>query len=309
MTDGVSISVEELLALRYQAKHLPLEQITKVKTSYIGGQASTLHGRGMDFAEVREYQPYYDDVRNIDWRVTARTGKPFTKLYQEERERPVFIVVDYGPSMFFGTRCCFKSVVAAKLASLFAWAATLHQDRVGGIIFSGKQAHEFQPRLGSKGVLPILKQLATQTTAKVATTATAGLNSTLTRLLRLTQSGSMVILISDFFHLDKSCESLMHKLAKYNDVINLQVYDVLEASPPPADYYTISNGKQFDSLNLHDKTLRRNYIDYFQQQHDQIRRISQNCAIPLLKFRTDDEVIHKLKRMLNTKQYAGEAYA
>ncbi len=131
-------------------------------TNRAGGYLSGFKGRGMDFEEVRAYQPG-DDVRLIDWRVTARTGKPFTKIFHEERERPVFIVVDLSATMFFGTKTAFKSVIAAKVAALIAWAAVKNGDRVGGIFYGGENCHELRPKSRNRGVLPFLKLLCEAT--------------------------------------------------------------------------------------------------------------------------------------------------
>jgi len=116
-------------------------------------------GRGIDFEETRIYQPG-DDIRTMDWRVTARTGKPHTKVYREERERPTFFLVDYNPSMFFGSKVAFKSVIAAKTAAILAWAAAREGNRVGGLVFSGNLLRTTPLKASSHGVLPLLKSLA-----------------------------------------------------------------------------------------------------------------------------------------------------
>ena len=125
-----------------------------------GGYVSPYRGRGMEFEEVRAYQPG-DDIRNMDWRVTARTGRPHTKLFREERERPVLFLVDLGPSMAFGTRVAFKSVVAARAAALLAWAARDNGDRIGGIVFAGKRHRELRPAARERGMLPFSRHWST----------------------------------------------------------------------------------------------------------------------------------------------------
>ena len=110
----------------------------------------------MEYDESRLYQPG-DDIRNIDWRVTARTGKPHTKLFREERERPVHVWVDLRAPMFFATRGKYKAVRAAELASLFAWTACQQGDRIGGIVFSDNSHHELKPQRGKSAVLRLIK--------------------------------------------------------------------------------------------------------------------------------------------------------
>ena len=129
---GVRLTVDELLALRRDALGLDLTSRYRVSSTLAGGYRSKFRGRGMDFDEVRTYQPG-DDIRNIDWRVTARTGKPHTKLFKEERERPVFLLIDQSKHLFFGSRNALKSVVAARAASLLVWASINAGSRIGGI--------------------------------------------------------------------------------------------------------------------------------------------------------------------------------
>ncbi|MBY0274525.1 DUF58 domain-containing protein, partial [Candidatus Binatia bacterium] len=130
---GIVASVAELVALRSDAARLDASPRGRVRTLHAGAYASAFRGRGMEFDETRAYQPG-DDVRAIDWRVTARTGRVHTKLFHEERERPVLLLVDQRMHMRFGTRDAFKSVVAARAAATVAWAARDQGDRVGGLI-------------------------------------------------------------------------------------------------------------------------------------------------------------------------------
>ncbi|MGF1528710.1 MAG: DUF58 domain-containing protein, partial [Candidatus Competibacterales bacterium] len=157
--EGVIVGVDDLIELRQQAAAAALPRRQMAHSPRAGTVGSRFRGRGMDFQESRVYQPG-DDIRTMDWRVTARTGRPHTKLYTEERERPVFCLVDFSPSMFFGSRRMFKSVAAAKLAALIAWATVAGGDRVGGFLFGGGEHLEFPPRGGRRGVLPLLQGLA-----------------------------------------------------------------------------------------------------------------------------------------------------
>ena len=142
---GVYAELADLIALRYGARNLQIGKRKRALSVLAGPNKSNFRGRGIDFEEVRGYQPG-DDIRTIDWRVTARTGSAHTKLFREERERPVLLVVDQRNSMFFGSQHCFKSVLAAQLASLLAWSALNNGDRVGGLVFNDNQHREFRPR-------------------------------------------------------------------------------------------------------------------------------------------------------------------
>ena len=127
--DGIHLDASELIALRPRCNALCLPMHSPAASALAGAYRSRFRGRGVDFLESRNYQPG-DDIRNMDWRVTARTGKPHTKIFQEERERPVLIVLDAGPSLFFGTRRQLKSVAAGKMAAAIAWAAVRRGDRI-----------------------------------------------------------------------------------------------------------------------------------------------------------------------------------
>lgn len=156
---GVRVSLQELLALRGEARRLDLAPRGKVLATRSGGHLSPFRGRGMEFDEARIYQPG-DDPRNMDWRVTARAGRPHVKLFREERERPLWLLVDQGPAMRFGTRVAFKSVIAAQAAALLAWAAVDRGDRVGGLIFDEQGRFEQKPAARTHGLLPLLQALA-----------------------------------------------------------------------------------------------------------------------------------------------------
>ena len=133
---GTTFSTADLVGLRPRAAGLSLDASLSSRVGRSGIRVSRIRGRGMEYSESRIYLPG-DDIRRIDWRVTARTGRPHTKLFHEERDRPVLFVVDLGAHMRFGTRGAFKSVVAAEAASLLAWAAAENGDRVGGLVPGG----------------------------------------------------------------------------------------------------------------------------------------------------------------------------
>jgi uncharacterized protein (DUF58 family) len=193
---GVSVSLRDLLALRGEAGRLDLVTRGKILATRSGGHLSRFRGRGMEFDESRVYQPG-DDARNMDWRVTARAGTPHVKLFREERERPLWLLVDQGPSMRFGTRVAFKSVVAAQAAALLAWAAADRGDRVGGLVFDEQGRFEHRPAACTQGLLPLLQALAGGGRAA----GVAGLGDVAVaadQLVHLARPGSLIFILSDF---------------------------------------------------------------------------------------------------------------
>lgn len=235
---GVDVNLSELLSYKQQAK-LKLQPISKADyRPRAGNYLAKIKGRGMEFAEVRHYQAG-DDVRAIDWAVTARTGKAHTKLFQEEKERPVFILLDLSDSMIFGSVFAFKSVQACHLASLLSWQAKQRGDRLGGIIFNNQQAVELKPAGRSRGLMAFLhqseslcKKQVTHDQSSHEKSQQQSLLVQLKRLSRLVQTGSQIHLISDFSQLDNECQKLLSQIAKHNQLNAWQVSDPLEFSLP-----------------------------------------------------------------------------
>lgn len=231
-TTGVDVQLSELLSYKQHGKLTLNAKRLPASRQLSGNYLANIKGRGMEFAEVRHYQPG-DDVRAIDWAVTARTGKAHTKLFQEEKERPVFLLVDVSDSMVFGSQFVFKSVQACHLASLLSWQAKQRNDRLGGIVFNQQEVAELKPTSRSKGLMAFLHQ--SQTLCKNVAFKTAQQQSLLLQLKRLShlvQTGSQVHLISDFSQLDDACYKLINLMRRHNQVTVWQVSDPLESHLP-----------------------------------------------------------------------------
>ena len=198
LNKGIQSDIQSLIDLRMDARLLQLDLSKGVRSTLAGQYQSRFRGRGMDYAESRQYQPG-DDVRNIDWRVTARTGDVHTKMYIEERERPVFIMVDFSPSLFFGTRGTFKSVLAAEAASLIAWTAIQNGDRVGAVMMANQKIIDLKPRSGRKGALAIIDALCKATQTDPDFVNPSILDNALKHLNAVIHPGSLVFLFSDFY--------------------------------------------------------------------------------------------------------------
>ncbi len=267
MTDGVIAELKELIALRRYAQtaHPRLEG----RALRAGSHLSRLRGRGMDFSEVRNYQAG-DEIRHMEWRVTARTGRPHVKLYQEERERPVIILADFNPSMYFGSRSAFKSVVAARLASILAWTVVKQGDRIGGLLFSAVTHNEFPPRGREAGVLPFLAALSHYSCELSLSTTqqqeNRSLSYALQRVRRVVKPGSVLILISDFYNVDKDSEQHLSRLRCHNDVLAYHVCDPLEMAPPRPQQYAITDTQQELVLDTSIAAVRDAYTHYCEQR-------------------------------------------
>lgn len=288
-------SAGELILLQRHAAKISLTPRQPARARLGGNHASRVHGRGMDYQESRIYQPG-DDIRNIDWRVTARTGKPHTKLYEEERERPVILFLDLNPGMFFGTRGSFKSVAAARAAALIAWAAAAHGDRVGGLLFNGGHC-ELPPRGGRHGVLRLIRELTLRTDPRLAQDAShaqGSLNQALARLRRISRPGSLIFLLSDFYGIDEESGHHLLRLAHQCDLSAIQVVDPLELAPPPAARYGVTDGHGTGVLDTRRQSVREAYQDYFHRHHETVAETMRSRGIPLLRLSTQDDVAARL---------------
>ena len=296
---AVRVSSEELIRLRLQARELRLDRRQAARSVISGAHSSRFRGRGMDYLESRGYQPG-DDIRNMDWRVTARSGHAHVKVYQEERERPVVVMIDLGPGMFFATQGAFKSVIAARAAALIGWAAVRNGDRIGALLFNGGH-HELRPLGGQRGVLRLIRELVPATDpANGARTHSdsSHLNDALLRLRRVARPGSLVFILSDFYAIDADTRRHLQQLRRHNDVIACQIIDILEMTPPPPGRYAISDGIHTGTLDTRTAARRRAWETYFSEHHQAVHELMTKCAVPLLRITTNDDVVERLRNGL-----------
>ena len=284
----VSITTSGLISLSQNSRGLSLKSgiISAIQS---GDYQSAFKGRGMEFDESRLYQAG-DDIRNIDWRVTARTGKAHTKLFREERERPVHVWVDFRAPMFFATRGKYKAVIAAELASLFAWTANRQGDRVGGIVFSESEHHELKPQRGKSAVLRLIKHMVEHPAWQhQQSDNNKSMLDALLNLRRLVRPGSLVILLSDFRGFNDEVRSHLLRLRQHNEVIMVHVFDWLEATLPPAGQYRITDGEQEIEFDTGNKKLVREYSEKFNLHREKLLKLSYSAHLNYLSCRTEDD--------------------
>jgi uncharacterized protein (DUF58 family) len=291
MNSRTSITLPQLIALREQLEaSLRRPALSRARQS--GTYRSAQRGRGMEFAEVRSYQ-HGDDIRTIDWRVTARTGKPHTKLFQEERERPVLVALDYRRPMFFATRGRFKAVQASHLAALIGWQALKDGDRIGAFLFSEERHVELRPQSGKRGVLRLLQQMvnapAWQRPAHQPFDPQHRLYHTLIRLRRVARPGSLVSLISDFSQWDAQVEEQLTLLARHCQLRLIFCYDPMEAQLPQAGYYPVSDGNAHALINSTDQHFCDSYQQRFNRHVATLKHFCQQHQATLLVCATSDE--------------------
>ncbi len=301
MTTGVTIDLKALARLRYQAKGFSFLPRQPINSLLAGRHNSRLRGRGLNFEELRPYQPG-DDIRTIDWKVTARTGKTHTRVYTEERDRPTLLIVDQRVSMFFGSQRAMKSVTAAEVAALAAWRVVDAGDRVGAIVFNDSKIEQIRPYRSRDRVMQILKTIVTQNQALSLNREITGnatmLNQALTYGVRSATHDYLICLISDLRGADETTKELMTRLARHNDVIVVFVYDPLEKKLPSAGRLTVSDGEQQLIINSSNSKLRQQYQQNFQQRLNTGKEILLKQKVPLLEISTDKDAVTQLIRLL-----------
>jgi uncharacterized protein (DUF58 family) len=284
----VEVTLADLVRLRPAGESLRLTA-PRIRVATEGGHVSPHKGRGVEFDESRPYQPG-DDLRTIDWRVTARTGKPHTKVFREERNRPVFIWLDLRRPMLFATRGAYKAVRAAETAALVAWSAVANGDRLGGLVFSETEHHELRPALGSRAALRLLQTICTPSLWRPPTTAAAleaDAERALQRLTRVARPGSLIFLLSDFRRLGADGERHLRQLALHCDLLLVHCYDAVEAElPPPGRYRIQSVGRSFSIETAHE-AMRRRYHERFAARRAAVEALCRTPGIRLVDCPTD----------------------
>lgn len=301
----VHVSLHHLLRLRHQATGYSFLPQQPVHSVLAGRYASRLRGRGLNFEEIRRYLPG-DDLRAMDWKVTARTRKPHVRVYTEERDRAVLLVVDQRVHMFFGSRDRMKSVVAAECAALAAWRALDVGDRVGAIVFNDQEIQEIRPQRSKATVMAILQAMVRMNHQLRADspipTRPEQLNDALEKAGRLARHDHLVIPISDFLGVDANTTRWTTRLARQNDVLGILTFDPLRENPPAGGGQgAVTDGRLQLELDFGNATLRRRIAEDYRREHEAIRTALRKLSAPLLPIRTEGEVVDQLRRILGAR--------
>jgi uncharacterized protein (DUF58 family) len=300
----VSVSQAGLIRLNGPARVMALD-VLRVTSLQTGAYVSHFRGRGMEFDESRPYQPG-DDPRNIDWRVTARSDEAYTKLFREERERPVLVVVDLRSNMHFATQGSYKSVVASRAAALISWAAHHRGDRLGGLIFGDTTHRELKPRLGRQSALRYVHELVNHPDWQVTDSAAADddeapFTQAMAALRRVARPGSLVVLISDFVGFSRAAQAYLAGVAKHNEVLMVFVSDPLEHDlPPPGRYRLVSHDEEL-AIDTYAGTARREYEQAFEQRQNELEVFCQRYGVHLLAVSTEEDPVERLQAALGKR--------
>jgi uncharacterized protein (DUF58 family) len=281
--------IDDLLELRHQAHTLGLASHHLVNSSFSGLYASVFRGTGLDFEEVREYREG-DDIRNMEWKVTARTNLPHLKVFREERERSVVLCVDRGPHMSFGTRGTFKSVQAAKAAALLGWAAARLHDRVGGMLFgdSRQGIQYFRPTKDRRALWRLLHALTQEGAAEAAPQS---LIEALQRADRGAPTGSLIFAIADLNREFRGLEQIFGRVCQRHTLVLLPVDDPADRELPEIGRMTFvgPDGRALE-VDTGDRQARARYSQAWQERRLRLQGLCNRLAVPLMPVATNEEI-------------------
>jgi uncharacterized protein (DUF58 family) len=298
---GVYVDLDRLIALEGRGRNVSFLPRQPVHSLLSGRFASRMRGRGLNFEEIRDYRPG-DDVRSIDWKVTARLQKPHVRVFNEERDRQALLVVDQRLSMFFGSRRAMKSVTAAEAAAIGAWRILDVGDRVGAILFNDRDVVEVRARRSRATVLQILSTVVAQNQAlgvgRGLVSSPAMLNTAIEHAQRRALHDAAVFIISDFDGADAETRKLVGALTRHNNVVACLVHDPLQSDLPPSARMTVTDGELQIQLEVGRDTVRKSILQATQERLRAVFALTRELGVPVLPLSAAEDTASQLRRLL-----------
>jgi uncharacterized protein (DUF58 family) len=296
----VQADLAHLRGLEARARSLTFLPRQPARSVLNGRHASRLRGRGLNFEELRDYLPG-DDIRSIDWKVTARTGRPHVRVMTEERDRPALIVVDQRMSMFFGSTLNMKSVTAAEAAALAAFRILDQGDRVGGIIFGDERIAEIRPRRSRIALDRFLAALADANGllhAEAPAVAPVSLTAVLRSVARIAPRDHLIIVLSDFDAIDAETERLVSGLARRNDLVLGLVTDPFAQEVPEGLRLVVSDGTLQAEIDTADRTRHRALGELAKGRLAAVLDWQRRFGVPVLPLSAGEETLPQIRRLM-----------
>lgn len=295
MLRGAYVSLQDLVELSKSSSARARSRRSKSPMS--GERVSVHRGRGVDFEEVRLYQPG-DDVRNIDWKVTARKQLPHTKVYTEERERPTLIVVDQTRSMFLGSTKRLKSVAAAEIAARIAWQTLAERDRVGGLVFGNDQIDVVKPFRNGTAVVKVLSAVVdanrklnvTDSRVRSEGNKNDRWRNLLLRLRRIAPAHHRIFVVSDFSALELDAVEELLSRGHHHEMQAIHVYDEIEKTLPPSNFYNVTNGVSQLMFHSGSQSLRDEYSTRFTLKINELKSLCVRNNVSFTSISTDNDL-------------------
>jgi uncharacterized protein (DUF58 family) len=294
----IVVSLNDLMKLEHLVSNFSLLPEQPVHSVLSGKHASKLRGRGLDFSEVRKYV-FGDDIRNIDWKVTARTKITHTKVFNEEKERPTFMIVDQSTSMFFASEGSMKSVLAAKIAAIGGFKVLKAGDRIGGLVFDDNSFETIGPKRSRKALMHLLELIVTKNQKLVERKKIVQdkdfINRVLFKAKNMITHDYVVVVISDFKNLDEQGKIYLTNIARHNDVIAVMIHDTMETELP-AIKLPFGDGENQVMANGSEEILQKFKEEGITQKEKNIRFL-RKYGIPVMEFNTTDSLISQIKNI------------
>ncbi len=296
---NIYADIAQLRRLQFQARGFDFKPHQSANSVLSGINVSKLRGRGLNFEELRQYRPG-DDIRNMDWKVTQRTGKPHIKVYTEERERNVYMAIDQRSAMFFGSTHKMKSVVATELAALIAWRITDVGDRVGALIFNDDGIKIIPAKRGRQHVVRMLSELVKQNhqlrSGRVDKHPSESLNRMLSKLESVCGHDALVLLIGDGNGWDDLSTQLVKNLSKHNEIIACDISDPLERELPEMAQMIVSDGQYQIQFSSKDRSTKQKYQAELNRKINLYADTARKYRIPLIDINTIEPVEQQLRK-------------
>ncbi len=299
--DGVYVDLQELIGLEQRGRRVSFLPRQPVHSLLAGRYASRMRGRGLNFEEIRDYRPG-DDVRSIDWKVTARLRKPHVRVFNEERDRQGLLVVDQRLSMFFGSKLAMKSVTAAQAGAIGAWRILGVGDRIGGLVFSDTDMVEVRPERARRTVLHQLSQIVAFNQRLGVGRGIASnpgmLNRALERVQRLALHDATVIVISDFDGADSATHDIIADLARHNSVIALLVHDPLQSELPASARMTVTDGELQIVLEVGRESVRKSIQEVTEARLRSVFAWTRELGVPVLPLSAAEDTPRQIQKLI-----------
>lgn len=297
----VTVSLSGLTALAARAQGFSFLPRQPVGSVLSGRRASRMRGRGLEFEEIRAYLPG-DDIRSMDWRVTARTGAPHVRVTREERDRPALLIVDQRQAMFFGSRLNMKSVTAAEVAALAAWRILGSGDRVGGLVISDTSIDDIRAARSQSAVLRLLslvteRNAALSATAPVVPDAPAQLDRALEQAAGIVTHDWLVIVISDFDGAGDTTFRALSRMATGNDLVLALIHDPMAQETPAEGRIVVGDGRLQVELDLSDARVQRNLAETGGERLRRLLAWQDRLDAAILPVSAGEETLPQLLRL------------
>lgn len=299
--EGVYVTLSELLKFGYMPKNFNIRPSGAVLSKLSGRHLSGVRGRGMDFSEMKQYVQG-DDTRNIDWKATRRTGKPYIRVYNEERDRNVWLVISQMNSMFFGSKSRMKSVSAAHTAALMAFKALEMGDRVGAVVYNNSEVKFFKATSSKNSVVQMMTEIARQNNllqARNSDNSKENLAKSLKILSTLAKHDDLVVLIGDGRAMNEETAKHITRINMHNDVIGVLVYDRMEEEIVASKSLFFTDGIETVDVDSSDKQFIQKYRERLRGRKENFQKISRKHALPVLSISTEYHVLEQLHEQLS----------